>query len=162
MNTRGSRSSSRHQRGVTLVELVTVIVIIGAVGAMVIPRWFDNQVFEERGYIDDLAGAIRHSQRIALASGCEVQVTVTANGYSAMQRAVLNTCNTAGAWTQPVARQGGTPVASTAPNGVVTNPATTFVFAPDGSVNGAPPPVLSVGTFTLSVDAPSGVVVVLP
>jgi MSHA pilin protein MshC len=144
------------------VELVTVIVIIGAVGAMVVPRWFDNQVFEQRGYVEDLASAIRHSQRIAVASSCQVQVNITANGYSARQRAALNTCNTAGPWTQLVARQAGTGVIATAPSGVVTNPAATLVFEPDGSIPAGAPPVLTIGAFTLSIDAASGVVTVQP
>src|SRR5262249_13116259 len=134
MHRRHPTTAVAGQRGVTLIELVAVIVILGVVGAMVLPRWFDNQVFEERGYVEDLAGAIRHSQRIALASGCEVQFTVSVSGYAAMQRPVLSTCNSVGAWTQPVPRQAGTPVIATAPTSVATNPATTFVFAPDGSI----------------------------
>lgn len=154
--------NTQTQRGFTLVELITVLVIISAVGAMTLPRWFDNQVFEERGYIEDLASAIRHSQRIALASGCQVQVTVTANGYSAMQRPALNTCNSAGGFTQPVPRQAGTPVLAIAPNGVITNPTTIFIFERDGTITAGAPPTLTVGAFTLSVDPVGGRVTVQP
>jgi MSHA pilin protein MshC len=159
MNT--TAPSKAQQRGVTLVELVTVLVIIGTVGAMAIPRFFDNRVFEERGYVEDLASAVRHSQRIAIASSCQVQLTVSANGYSAMQRAALNTCNTAGAWTQPVPRQAGMALMAAAPAGVLTNPATTLVFERDGAVSAGAPAVLVIGTFTLTV-ADNGTVTVQP
>jgi MSHA pilin protein MshC len=159
MKRTGQRWPATHQRGVTLVELVTVIVILGAVGAIIAPRWFDNQVFEERGYVEDLASAIRHAQRIAIASSCQVQLTVSTNGYSAMQRAALNTCNTAGAWTQPVPRQDGTLLMATA--AVVTNPATTFVFERDGTMSAGAPAVLAVGAFTVTV-ADNCVVTVQP
>jgi MSHA pilin protein MshC len=158
----GRAPNSARQRGVTLVELVTVIVILGVVGSMAVPRWFDNQVFEERGYVNDLASAIRHAQRIAIASGCQVQLTVAANSYSAMQRAPAgNTCDPAGAWTQAVPRQDGTSLSATAPAAVITNPAATFVFEPDGRIIAAAPPLLSIGAFTLSVDG-SGNVTVQP
>jgi MSHA pilin protein MshC len=158
----GRASNRARQRGVTLVELVTVIVILGVVGSMVVPRWFDNQVFEERGYVNDLASAIRHAQRIAIASSCQVQLTVVANGYSAMQRAPAgNTCNPAGNWTQPVPRQDGTSLMATAPAAVITNPATTFVFEGDGTIAAGVPTVLGVGAFTLTVEG-SGIVTVQP
>lgn len=158
----GRSSRDIHQRGVTLVELITVIVIIAAVGAMAVPRFFDTRIYAERGHVEDLAAAIRHAQRIAVASACQVQVNITANGYSALQRAALATCNTAGPWTRAVVDQAGSSTAATAPHGVVTTPATTFVFDPDGSIAGGAPPVLTIGAFTLSVDAASGVVTVQP
>ena len=41
---------TRPQRGFTLVELVTVMVIIGILSATAAPRFFDTDVFANRGY----------------------------------------------------------------------------------------------------------------
>jgi MSHA pilin protein MshC len=62
------------QAGFTLVELVTVIVLVALLTAVAGPRFFDNQPFRERGYVDELASSLRYSQRVAIASGCNVQL----------------------------------------------------------------------------------------
>src|SRR5688500_6990929 len=92
--------SSRRQIGVTLVELAAVVVITGILAAVAVPRMFDNRVFQERGYADEIASSLRYARRIAIASGCNVRVTVNAAGYSAAQpsihRDAAGAC--AGAW----------------------------------------------------------------
>ena len=148
--------------GFTLVELVTCIVILGVLAAVAGPRFVSYQPFQQRGYIDEVAAAIRHAQHVAIASGCPVTFTENAAGYNAKQQtAAAGTCSPAGAWTVAVTRGDGTTLSGTPPAGVTLSPATQFVFTPRGSVSGgAAPPTLSVGPFTLTVDAGSGLVIV--
>ena len=146
-----------------MVELVTTIVIVGILSAVAIPRMFDNQAFSQRGYIDEVASALRYSQKIAIASQCEVSVVIdAAGGYTATQRDTLNNCILkAGPWTQQVLRSDGSNVSGSAPSDVVLTPAATIIFDQTGAASGNPL-AFSVGPFTMSIAAASGLVTVVP
>jgi MSHA pilin protein MshC len=150
------------ERGFTLVELVTCIIIMGVLAAVAAPKFFDNQPFTERGYADELAAALRVAQKVAVASDCEVAVTIDPlAGYQAMQRAPAgNTCSGGGAWSTPVMLPSGRALAGAPPSGATVNTAVQIVFNAQGGLNAPAPPVLQIGLRTLAVDATSGFVVV--
>src|SRR5215211_6361494 len=105
--------------GFTLVELAAVLVILGIVSAVAAPRLFNNAVFTERGYADDIAASLRYAQRIAIASECIVRFTVNAAGYSAAQPTVQ--CNPATGWGTAVQSPDGRALANATPSGVAVN-----------------------------------------
>jgi MSHA pilin protein MshC len=70
------------RRGFTLIELLMVIVIIGTLAAVVGPRFFDRQVFDERLFFEESLGAVRYGQKLAVASGCQIRARVDADGYA--------------------------------------------------------------------------------
>jgi MSHA pilin protein MshC len=125
------------------------------------PRIFDTQPFDERGYADELAAALRYAQGVAVATGCNVSVTINAAGYSALQQqAAGNTCAPAGAYTVSVVRSDGTQLAGSPPSDANVAAAGTFIFGPKGQVTNPPTATLVVGSRTLTVDAGSGFVTV--
>ncbi|QTF55827.1 pilus assembly FimT family protein [Stutzerimonas frequens] len=63
------------QRGFTIVELIMVIVILGIISAVAAPRFFDRKVFDERFYFEEALSTIRYAQKLAVASGCRIQVS---------------------------------------------------------------------------------------
>lgn len=141
--------------GFTLVELVSCIVILGILAAVTAPNFFDNQTFLARGYADEVASSLRYAQRIAIASGCKVQVTVNAAGYNAQQQAALATCNGAGAWTTQVLRADGAALSGATPANVNVNPNTTVEFQFDGRLAGGVA-TINVGPHVVTVDAATG------
>lgn len=157
------RHSGRTDRGFTIVELVLVIVIIGILGALAGPRFFNNSSFAERGYFDELAGALRYGQKVAVATGCLVRVTITASGYDLRQQALAGGhCDGGDAsFPQPVLLSTGQAVSGTAPAGITAAPPVTVVFDALGRTNLAANQAITVGSWSLLIEAGSGLVVKL-
>jgi MSHA pilin protein MshC len=65
------------QRGFTLVELITIITIIGILAVAAAPRFFDNNVFQERGTADQITAALRYGQKVAIAQRRPVSVNIS-------------------------------------------------------------------------------------
>jgi MSHA pilin protein MshC len=151
-----------HERGYTLIELIAVIVVIGILSAVIGPRFFSNTQFSERGYADELAAALHITQSTAVNSGCAASLNITASGYLAQQRGLsagaLPPCATSGAWATPIRRADGSALSGSKPIAVVYSPTTRITFDAQGHVIGAPPPALTIGGFTLTLDAYSGLV----
>lgn len=144
-------------RGYTLIELVTVITLVAILAAVAGPRFFDTSVFRERGYADELAGAIRYSQKIAVASGCSVLFTATTGGYQASQQTASgNHCDPAAStWPNVVMNADGQQVLGFVPSGVTTS-AFSLTFAADGLLASGGGVNIPVGSRTLAISAVSG------
>jgi MSHA pilin protein MshC len=67
------------QRGFTLTELITVIVILGILSAVALPRFFSVNTFDSRGFYDQTITSLRYAQKAAIAQHRYVCVTVAAN-----------------------------------------------------------------------------------
>jgi MSHA pilin protein MshC len=75
-------SSVKNQRGFTLVELITVIVIVGIIAVAAVPRFFDRNVFDSRGFYDQVISTLRYAQKAAIAQHRYVCVTFAANSIT--------------------------------------------------------------------------------
>lgn len=147
--------------GYTIVELVLVIVILAIIGTIAGPRFFDNAAFEERAYYDEIVSALRYGQKVAVASGCRVQVDIAAATYSLSQQSPLaGHCDAAdSSFPLPVRLPTGEIMSGAAPAGITATPAITLIYTPLGQTNLGGNQSLSVGGRVLTIQADSGLVV---
>lgn len=68
--------------GFSMVELVTVIVIVGIMGALAAPRFFDRNTFDSRGFYDQVISTLRYAQKAAIAQHRFVCVAFSANSIT--------------------------------------------------------------------------------
>jgi MSHA pilin protein MshC len=150
-------SFSNRTAGFTVVELIVVIVVIGIVAAFAVPRFFDDRTFLQRGYYEELAAALKFSQKLAIASGCPVRVVIDAAGYTARQQAPQGgTCDSSDTtWSTSVALADGDVLAGTMPLGLTISPIT-VTFDALGRTDLATDQIINVGPFALTVLADSG------
>ena len=148
------------RRGFTLIELVVVITIVGILAAYVAPRFWTQQIFSDRGYVDELAAALRSTQKAAVISGCPARLSLASSSYVATQQAVSgNACDLSDAtWPTPILSADGSAIQNTAPANTTAAPIGVFQFDTQGRLSSSPAATITVGTHTLTIVAGTGLV----
>jgi MSHA pilin protein MshC len=126
-----------YQKGFTLIELISVVVLLSILGVAAFSRLGNMKGFESAGFYYDTITALRYAQKLAISTGCNVQATLTANSYALQQRQI--DCNT-GAYTLPVPNPANRAQNYTANvpagSGITINPAAVFQFTPQSTITG--------------------------
>ncbi len=138
------------QAGFTMIELVVLILLLGILSVFVLPRFVDFDSFRTRAAYDEVAGAVRYAQKLAVASGCEVQVVISGGSYALQQH---STDCTSGAFSTIVNH----PITSNNVSGVsLSSSPNSFIF--DAMGRSSSNVTINVGSESLTVIAETGYV----
>jgi len=146
-----------------LAELVFVVVIVGIIAVVAAPRLANQQAYKERGFYDEALSVARYAQKFAVASGCEVQLSISGSTYTLNQRA---TDCTTGTFTRAVVNPGNRDAsgfAGTAPSGITfTISSNPVVFNALGATADGTTRTVTVGTKSFQIIGASGFVLEAP
>jgi len=145
------KSAAAIQRGFTMTELILVIVITGILAAMAMPRFFDRNVFDSRGFYDQVLSTLRYAQKEAIAQHRFVCVTITGSNNVALTQGAANTCG--GNLANPA---GSSSYSVTAPDAVTVSNAA-FYFDALGKPSATQSITVS-GNAAITVEAETGYV----
>lgn len=140
----------RPERGFTLMELVVVILIAGVLAVVIAPRFLAKSQVEFQGAYDEALAAVRHAQKVAIASQSSVYVQVSGNTLSVC----FGTVSCSSAVTDP--SRGSSLVVS--PASGVTLSGTSFAYDAIGRPSAAPVFTVAGGGLsrTFTVEAETG------
>lgn len=162
---RRERGCGVAQRGFTLVELVMVIVLVGVLAVVVVPRMDLFSGVNEVGYRDKVRGALEFARKAAVSGRRSVRVSLAGNNLSLAADNIET--GGAGAGTYPRALAlpaadracGGVTNQVCAPTGVTVAGPATLAFNPLGQPSaGAVYTVTGTSAWTITVEAETGYV----
>ncbi|MCF7970834.1 MAG: hypothetical protein K9L22_06680 [Methylococcaceae bacterium] len=73
-----------------------VILMLGILSATAIPKFFEKDVFAEHAFFSDTLNAIRYAQKLAVTTGCNVQVSISSNSYTLIRQGISTSTTCSG------------------------------------------------------------------
>jgi len=120
------------QTAFTLVELMMIVVMLGILSTTALPKFFKKNTFAERAFFDDTLNAVRYAQKIAIATGCGVQVSISSNSYTLTRQGTGSSvsCPNTSTYSLPISHPGtGASSYSGSESGIsLSSSASPFIF----------------------------------
>ena len=139
----------KRSSGFTLVEMIVILVLLGIISAVALPRFFNVDGYRTRATYDEVAGAVRYAQKLAVASGCDVRVQIFDHGYALQQH--QNSCSSGS-----FVNISDHPMTNNTFSNVTLSPTTSFIFDPMGRSSNTL--TIHVGSESFTVTAETGTV----
>lgn len=141
----------RHNQGFTLVELITVILILGVMATVGASKFFNNSIFTDSQYHQEVLSAFRFAQKIAIASQCDVVINLGTNSYSLTYSGISDGVNCTGNVKHPANQSN-----YSASNISTITPALTYTYNSSGIASPTDP--FTVGGRNITVEQVTGYV----
>lgn len=148
------------QRGFTLIELIMVVILIGILAATALPKFSGKDAFAERAFFSDTLNAIRYAQKLAITTGCNVQVAISSNRYTLTRRGTSSSTSCAGSTYQlaiPHPSSGASTYSGSEPGITLTSTVSPFYSYPLGTASDNVTLTIN-GTKTIHVIKETGLV----
>ena len=130
--------------GFSLVELIIIIIILGILSAVALPRFFRPADFEARFAVDHLKIAMQYAQKRAVNGGCQTQFELSTTGSETVYTLNSDTiCDNSGtsSFSTPIKHptDGGDFIVTLPSEVTITSPPTTITlrFMTNGTVKDA-------------------------
>ena len=116
------------QAGFTVLELVVVMVVIGILAVVVLPRLTLFDGFDQLGYRDRVRATLEYARKSAVAQRRKVQVTLAANSVTVLIASDVPEGAAGNTFDRNLVLPGSNSNSFTAPAGVTLSPAAVLVF----------------------------------
>lgn len=148
----------RGQSGFTMIELIVMMIVIGIMAVVVLPRFDLLKGFDEVGYRDKVKATLEYARKSAVAMRRQVRVSVNDSGLTVEFQKQTPELEGIAAWSA-LNLPGSATNTFAAPNGISLAPASaTIVFDALGRPDAAKAFTVSGGGGTISVEAETGYV----
>jgi MSHA pilin protein MshC len=153
-----SRPRSPGQSGFTMIELVTIMLLVGILAVVALPRFDLLRGFDEIGYRDQVKATLEYARKSAVAQRRQVRVTIVGSGLTLDHQRQTPEGEGVAGWL-PLNLPGSGTNSFAAPSGVSLTPAAdTVSFDALGRPDAAKSYVVSGGGGTIIVEAETGYV----
>ena len=116
-----------------------ILMILGIISVSVLPKFAQQSSFSEKVFFDDTVNAVRYAQKLAVATGCSVQIAIVANSYTITRQGTASSTACPGGVTFSLAvphpGSGGSSYTGSEPGISLTSTASVFYFSALGAAS---------------------------